>query len=85
MALNVHELTRADNLGSLLRPDFLREAQEDPSCSPQDLRMAEDHAILEAIELQEEVGLPVITDGEFRRRHFFSPLVAVTEGLDPEG
>ena len=75
----------SDNLGSLLRPDYLRAAHQDPSASPEDRRSAEDRAILEAIALQERVGLAVITDGEFRRRHFFSTLVAVTDGLDPEG
>lgn len=76
---------RADNLGSLLRPEYLRAAHDDPGLTPQERRAVEDRAILEAIALQEEVGLPVVTDGEFRRRHFFSTLVAVTEGMDPEG
>jgi 5-methyltetrahydropteroyltriglutamate--homocysteine methyltransferase len=76
---------RADNLGSLLRPGELRAAHEDPTLSADARRAVEDRAILEAIALQEEVGLPVVTDGEFRRRHFFSTLVAVTEGMDPEG
>ncbi len=76
---------RADNLGSLLRPDWLRAAHEDDTLAPQERRAVEDRAILEAIALQEEVGLPVVTDGEFRRRHFFSTLVSVTDGMDPEG
>jgi 5-methyltetrahydropteroyltriglutamate--homocysteine methyltransferase len=76
---------RADNLGSLLRPDWLRCAHEDPTLPAAERRAVEDRAILEAIALQEEVGLPIVTDGEFRRRHFFSTLVAVTDGMDPEG
>jgi 5-methyltetrahydropteroyltriglutamate--homocysteine methyltransferase len=76
---------RADNLGSLLRPGWLRAAHEDATLAPAERRAIEDRAILEAIALQEEVGLPIVTDGEFRRRHFFSTLVAVTEGMDPEG
>jgi 5-methyltetrahydropteroyltriglutamate--homocysteine methyltransferase len=76
---------RADNLGSLLRPDWLRAAHDDPSLSADERRAIEDRAILEAIALQEDVGLPIVTDGEFRRRHFFSTLVAVTDGIDPEG
>jgi 5-methyltetrahydropteroyltriglutamate--homocysteine methyltransferase len=76
---------RADNLGSLLRPDWLRAAHDDPSLEAEEQRAIEDRAILEAIALQEDVGLPIVTDGEFRRRHFFSTLVAVTEGMDPEG
>jgi 5-methyltetrahydropteroyltriglutamate--homocysteine methyltransferase len=76
---------RADNLGSLLRPDWLRAAHDDPALDADERRAIEDRAILEAIALQEDVGLPIVTDGEFRRRHFFSTLVAVTEGMDPEG
>jgi 5-methyltetrahydropteroyltriglutamate--homocysteine methyltransferase len=74
---------RADNLGSLLRPAAVRAAYDEATAS--DRRAIEDAAIEAAITHQERVGLPVITDGEFRRRHFFSPMLAVTEGLDPEG
>ena len=79
------EPIRSDNLGSLLRPQYLRDAHDDPALSADERRAIEDRAILEAIALQEAVGLPIVTDGEFRRRHFFSTLVAVTEGMDPEG
>jgi len=74
---------RADNLGSLLRPRAVRAAYDEGT--PTERRAVEDAAIEEAITHQERVGLPVITDGEFRRRHFFSTLLEVTEGLDPEG
>ena len=74
---------RADNLGSLLRPPAVRAAYDE--ATPTERRAIEDAAIEEAISHQERVGLPVITDGEFRRRHFFSTLLEVTEGLDAEG
>jgi len=74
---------RADNLGSLLRPPGVRAAYD--NATPAERREIEDAAIEEAITHQERVGLPVITDGEFRRRHFFSTLLSVTEGLDPTG
>ncbi len=74
---------RADNLGSLLRPAAVRAAYDQGTVTER--RAVEDAAIAEAITHQERVGLPVITDGEFRRRHFFSTLLEVTEGLDPEG
>ena len=74
---------RADNLGSLLRPPAVRAAYDEASASERSA--IEDTAIEEAISHQERVGLPVITDGEFRRRHFFSTLLEVTEGLDPDG
>jgi 5-methyltetrahydropteroyltriglutamate--homocysteine methyltransferase len=74
---------RADNLGSLLRPPAVRASYDEATST--DRRAIEDAAIEEAIAHQERVGLPVVTDGEFRRRHFFSPMLAVTDGLDPEG
>jgi 5-methyltetrahydropteroyltriglutamate--homocysteine methyltransferase len=75
---------RADNLGSLLRPDFLLEARS-RELPAGELRAVEDRAILEAVELQEAVGLPIVTDGEFRRRMFFSTIESTVSGLDPEG
>jgi len=75
---------RADNLGSLLRPAYLLDARR-RGADGDELEALEDRAILEAIALQEEVGLPVVTDGEFRRRLFFSTVERSFDGLDPEG
>ncbi|HWH93664.1 MAG TPA: cobalamin-independent methionine synthase II family protein [Baekduia sp.] len=83
--MNTNEPIRSDNLGSLLRPQYLRDAQENPELSAAEQRAIEDRAILEVIALQEAVGLPIVTDGEFRRRHFFSTLVEVADGVDAEG
>jgi 5-methyltetrahydropteroyltriglutamate--homocysteine methyltransferase len=75
---------RADNLGSLLRPPYLLDARHD-GLSPDELRAVEDRAIEEAIKLQEDVGLQVVTDGEYRRRFFFSTVEVLLEGIDPLG
>ena len=75
---------RADNLGSLLRPAAVRASYEGTVPSAE-ARAVQDAAIADAIAHQERVGLPVITDGEFRRRHFFSTLLEVTDGLDEHG
>ncbi len=75
---------RADNLGSLLRPPYLLEARA-LGAAGEDMKAIEDRAIREAIALQEEVGLPILTDGEFRRRLFFSTVESLFDGLDPEG
>ena len=73
---------RADNLGSLLRPSYLLDARHRDG--PYDeLRPLEDRAVEEAIALQEEIGLPVITDGEYRRRFFFSTIEVLYDGIDP--
>ena len=61
---------RAETVGSLLRPDYLMQARKDAAdgkLSAEDLQQTEDRAALEAIELQEAVGLDIITDGESRR------------------
>jgi 5-methyltetrahydropteroyltriglutamate--homocysteine methyltransferase len=62
--------SRADVVGSLLRPQFLRDARRaarEGRLSAADLHPVEDRAVLEAIALQEAAGLDVITDGELRR------------------
>ena len=56
---------RADVVGSLLRPEYLKQARA--SASPEELRAAEDRAVREAVALQEAVGVDVLGDGEMRR------------------
>jgi 5-methyltetrahydropteroyltriglutamate--homocysteine methyltransferase len=61
---------RADHVGSLLRPKKLHEARAaraKGTISAEQLRQAEDESIRDAVRLQEEAGLKVATDGEFRR------------------
>jgi 5-methyltetrahydropteroyltriglutamate--homocysteine methyltransferase len=75
---------RAEHVGSLLRPPDLlakRHAHAAGDLSDEDLRAAEDTAILDAIRLQEEVGLQSITDGEFRRHKYFTHFAQAVEGF----
>ena len=61
---------RAEHIGSLLRPPELLRAREQHAAGRLDrgaLRSIEDDAIRGVVRLQEELGLNVITDGEFRR------------------
>jgi 5-methyltetrahydropteroyltriglutamate--homocysteine methyltransferase len=61
---------RADHVGSLLRPESLLQARASYSrgdLSADELRATEDDAIRAAVALQEETGLALATDGEFRR------------------
>jgi 5-methyltetrahydropteroyltriglutamate--homocysteine methyltransferase len=74
----------ADNLGSFLRPPYLREARTQ-GIGERELRTLEDRAIGEVVRLQEEVGFPIVTDGEYRRKLFFSSVVTTAHGFDPEG
>ncbi len=60
----------ADHVGSLLRPAKLIEARKAFAAGKlplAELRPLEDSAIIEAIALQERVGLKSVTDGEMRR------------------
>jgi 5-methyltetrahydropteroyltriglutamate--homocysteine methyltransferase len=61
---------RAEQIGSLVRPPPVLRAREDHAAGKLDrhgLRAIEDAAIRDVVKLQEEIGLQVITDGEFRR------------------
>ena len=76
---------RADHVGSLLRPAALKEARvkrERNEISADELRAVEDREIEKVIRKQEEIGLKLATDGEFRRSwwhfDFFRGLDGVT-------
>src|SRR5215208_1224615 len=79
---------RGDVVGSLLRPEYLkaaRERWEAGEIGPAEFKQVEDHAVDEAVRLQEEAGLDVLTDGEMRRYAFFGHLVEALEGFDKLG
>jgi 5-methyltetrahydropteroyltriglutamate--homocysteine methyltransferase len=76
---------RADHVGSLLRPKKLREAFRRHSAgeiASDALRAVQDEAIRDAVRLQEECGLQVVTDGEFRRVSYWEKFVRLTAGLE---
>lgn len=61
---------RVDHVGSLLRPEYLKQAFLDrgnDKFGDQALRETQNRAISELVAQEEKYGLPVITDGEFRR------------------
>jgi 5-methyltetrahydropteroyltriglutamate--homocysteine methyltransferase len=75
---------RADHIGSLLRPPALRRAYRafnGRKLSEAGFVAAQDAAIRDAIALQADAGLAVVTDGEFRRASYWSRFVERTEGL----
>lgn len=81
------EMYRADQVGSLLRPPKLLEARAavgTGELSREALRGIEDEAILRALEIQRQVGLDILTDGEFRRASFLSDLSDAVEGFVPD-
>ena len=76
---------RADHIGSLLRPKKLREAFRKHSVGEipeRELRAVQDECIREVIGVQESCGLPVVTDGEFRRVSYWEKFVRLTSGLE---
>ncbi len=79
---------RADHVGSLLRPDSVKAARkkfyDDKSIDAAELKAVEDEAIRDVIRLQEEVGIPAITDGEIRRSFWHYDFMGELTGLDLE-
>jgi 5-methyltetrahydropteroyltriglutamate--homocysteine methyltransferase len=76
----------ADVIGSLLRPQYLKDARkqwEAGALSTREFKRVEDRAVDELIALQERSGVEVITDGEMRRTHFIAPLTDVISGVKP--
>lgn len=79
---------RSDVVGSLLRPDYLKEARnrhEAGELSDAAFKQIEDRAVAEAVELQDRAGVEVVTDGEMRRYAFYGHLVDAVDGYDKLG
>jgi len=75
---------RADHIGSLLRPRALRDAFRQHAAgklNERAFRAAQDDAIRDVLKLQEDCGLQVATDGEFRRISYWEKFVRLTRGL----
>jgi 5-methyltetrahydropteroyltriglutamate--homocysteine methyltransferase len=83
---------RADHVGSLLRPEKLKQAREEflgpqtptSNLGPHEhpaLRRVEDQCIREVVAMQERIGLRAATDGEFRRRSWWLELILGWEGF----
>jgi 5-methyltetrahydropteroyltriglutamate--homocysteine methyltransferase len=77
-------VAHTDVVGSLLRPAALVDAQEQVGGGElgiPEFKRIEDRAVDEAIALQENAGLDVVTDGEMRRLSFQSQMTAAVEGF----
>ena len=75
---------RADQVGSLLRPDWLSAARQQwkrGELSAERLRETEDRAVREAVQRQESIGLRAVTDGEFRRDWWHLDFLAQLDGV----
>jgi 5-methyltetrahydropteroyltriglutamate--homocysteine methyltransferase len=77
----------ADHVGSLIRPQELRDARQaclDGRLPAADLRELEDRLIREVVAMQERIGLQAVTDGEFRRTSFREVLFESMDGFSKE-
>jgi len=77
---------RAEVIGSLLRPAYLKEARaafERGELTPHSFKRVEDRAVDQVIALQEGAGVDVVTDGEMRRFLFMGPITEVADGIEP--
>ncbi|HXE17878.1 MAG TPA: 5-methyltetrahydropteroyltriglutamate--homocysteine S-methyltransferase [Stellaceae bacterium] len=81
-----------DHVGSLLRPAALREARirllgkhdADHNLGPHrnaELTAIEDGFVRDAVKLQEDSGLSVVTDGDYRRRSWWTDFLLGFSGL----
>lgn len=90
------QVIRADNVGSLLKPDSLKAAiadvyepghtsilAEERQKDLSELHAVEDELIRDVVQRQIDAGLDVVTDGEFRRVLFLNSLYDAVEGLSP--
>jgi 5-methyltetrahydropteroyltriglutamate--homocysteine methyltransferase len=76
---------RADHVGSLLRPQALKEARaqrEKGEINAAELKSVEDREIESVVRKQEEIGLSLATDGEFRRAWWHFDFYGLLEGVE---
>ena len=73
-----------DHVGSLVRPPELMHAVQEAevgSFPADELRRLQDKHIAEIVAMQVRLGLPVITDGEFRRRSWQRGMLDALGGI----
>jgi 5-methyltetrahydropteroyltriglutamate--homocysteine methyltransferase len=93
----VRSPARAEVVGSLLRPERLKAAvnafygeghravlDEERAKASVALHRVEDEAIVDAVQRQIELGLDVVTDGEFRRYMFLNSFWDAVRGFSTE-
>ena len=76
---------RADHVGSLLRPAALKEAFKRHAAGKIDeaaFARILDGCVRDAVAMQQECGLEVVTDGEFRRGSYWGRFVIRTDGFE---
>jgi 5-methyltetrahydropteroyltriglutamate--homocysteine methyltransferase len=73
-----------EHIGSFVRPQRLLEAARQSKAGKLDmlaLRAIQDECVREVVAFQESIGLPSITDGEFRRRSWSAGFIDAVDGF----
>jgi 5-methyltetrahydropteroyltriglutamate--homocysteine methyltransferase len=76
---------RAEVVGSMLRPAYLKEARaafETSQITTAQFKRIEDRAVDQVIAAQEGAGVEVVTDGEMRRFLFMGPITETVAGIE---
>jgi 5-methyltetrahydropteroyltriglutamate--homocysteine methyltransferase len=74
----------AEHIGSFVRPQRLIEAARSHKAGKLDqagFKAVQDDAIREIVAFQESIGVPSVTDGEFRRRSWSAGFIDAVEGF----
>jgi len=82
------EACRAEVIGSLLRPAYLKDARrrhDSGAITDAELKRVEDRAVDEAVQIQTRAGVSVVTDGEMRRYAYFGHFIDSIDGFDKFG
>ena len=77
-------MNRVEHIGSFVRPESLLNAARARKAGQLDeaaFRQVQDQAIRDVVRFQESIGLPSITDGEFRRRSWSAGFIDAVEGF----
>jgi 5-methyltetrahydropteroyltriglutamate--homocysteine methyltransferase len=75
---------RVEHVGSFLRPQRLLDAvraRRAARLTDSELKQVQDECIRDVVAFQESIGLPTITDGEFRRRSWSAGFIDAVEGF----
>ena len=75
---------RVEHIGSFLRPERLIQAARDRKAGKigdAEVKRLQDECVREIVTFQDAIGLPTITDGEFRRRSWSAGFIDAVEGF----
>ena len=84
MRQNKSKFIRSEVIGSMLRPKFLLDAQDQVKrgkITPLEFIMFEDKAVKQAVAILEKTGVDILTDGEMRRPVFCHNFVQAVDGF----